>query len=119
MNYAIGIDIGSTCAKAAVVDETGALCLSLVQPTGWSSVDTAQAIYAKLEELGINMHLCIQLVVNGLSNIVIAATINTYSNSVRANIHALNNHGILVFVFKHQAIQHVFYCPDCPLQGQP
>lgn len=45
--YAIGIDIGATCAKAAVVDETGRLLL-LVQPTGWSSVDAARVLRKKL-----------------------------------------------------------------------
>ena len=54
MQAAIGIDIGSTCAKAVVVDETGALCLSLVQPTGWSSVDTAQALREQLHQHGFD-----------------------------------------------------------------
>ena len=54
MKYAIGIDIGSTCAKAVVVDETGSLCLSLVQPTGWSSVDTAQALREQLHQHGFD-----------------------------------------------------------------
>ena len=55
MKYYIGIDIGSTCAKTIVMDEQKQILHRLLQPTGWSSVDTAQAIYAKLEELGINM----------------------------------------------------------------
>ena len=55
MKHFIGIDIGSTCAKTIVMDENKQIIHRLLQPTGWSSVDTAQAIYAKLEELGINM----------------------------------------------------------------
>ena len=53
MKYFIGIDIGSTCAKTIVMDENKQIVHRLLQPTGWSSVDTAQAIYAKLEEMGI------------------------------------------------------------------
>ena len=41
---AIGIDIGSTCAKAAVADEQGRLLCTLALPTGWSSVDTAEVL---------------------------------------------------------------------------
>ena len=54
MKYHIGIDIGSTCAKTVVLDEQSNILHRLLQPTGWSSVDTAQAIREKLEELGID-----------------------------------------------------------------
>ena len=53
MKY-IGIDIGSTCAKTAVLDESGAVALRFVLPTGWSSVDTAEAIRLRLLENGID-----------------------------------------------------------------
>ncbi len=49
----IGIDIGSTCAKLAVLDEAYKLVFQSVQPTGWSSVDTAESIRQKLLEEGI------------------------------------------------------------------
>ncbi len=52
MNY-IGIDIGSTCAKLAVLDEEGRTVLQSVQPTGWSSVDVAKSIKEKLLSAGI------------------------------------------------------------------
>ena len=55
MKYNIGIDIGSTCAKTIVMDENKQILHRLLQPTGWSSVDTAQSIREKLEQLGINM----------------------------------------------------------------
>ncbi len=55
MKY-IGIDIGSTCAKTVVLDESGAVVLRFVLPTGWSSVDTAEAIRLRLLENGINAH---------------------------------------------------------------
>ena len=48
----IGIDIGSTCAKTAVLSETGELVLSFVLPTGWSSVDTAEDLRRRLCEAG-------------------------------------------------------------------
>jgi predicted CoA-substrate-specific enzyme activase len=55
MKYFVGIDIGSTCAKTIVMDENQQILHRLLQPTGWSSVDTAQAIREKLEELGVDM----------------------------------------------------------------
>lgn len=55
MLYYIGIDIGSTCAKTIVMNENKQIVHRLLQPTGWSSVDTAQAIYNNLEQLGIPM----------------------------------------------------------------
>lgn len=54
MKY-IGIDIGSTCAKTVVLDEGGEIILQFVLPTGWSSVDTAEAIRLKLMENGIDV----------------------------------------------------------------
>ena len=42
--YYVGIDIGSTCAKTAVFNGDREMVLSFVQPTGWSSVDTAEEI---------------------------------------------------------------------------
>ena len=54
MKYYVGIDIGSTCAKTIVMNEDKQIVHRLLQPTGWSSVDTAQAIYAKLEEGGFD-----------------------------------------------------------------
>lgn len=53
MRYNIGIDIGSTCAKTIVLDENKQIIHRLLQPTGWSSVETAQAIHDKLTELGV------------------------------------------------------------------
>ncbi len=53
MRHYIGIDIGSTCAKAVVMNENREILHRLLQPTGWSSVDTAEAIYVQLSKLGI------------------------------------------------------------------
>ena len=54
MNY-IGIDIGSTCAKTVVLNEKKEFIQEFVQPTGWSSVDTAEEILQKLKLAGINL----------------------------------------------------------------
>lgn len=50
--YFIGVDIGSTCAKAVVMDTNKNILLRLLRPTGWSSVDTAGQIRQELEEEG-------------------------------------------------------------------
>lgn len=48
----IGIDIGSTAAKAVAL---GPEEIRLVVPTGWSSVETAELIRQKLAEQGIDV----------------------------------------------------------------
>ncbi len=57
----IGIDIGSSCAKATVADEQGRLLCALALPTGWSSVDTAEVLRQKLLEAGYDpaVHPCV------------------------------------------------------------
>lgn len=49
----IGIDIGSTATKVAAVDERGAVVDSWMNPTGFSSVEAANAARAHLEEAGL------------------------------------------------------------------
>lgn len=51
MQY-IGIDIGSTSAKTAVLDDNKNLIYHFVQPTGWSSIETAEAIRVNLVQHG-------------------------------------------------------------------
>lgn len=53
--YYIGIDIGSTSAKTAVLDENKNIIELFSQPTGWSSVDTAEAIGRTLREKGYRL----------------------------------------------------------------
>lgn len=48
MSYSIGIDIGSTSAKTVVLDENKQILHHFVQPTGWSSSDTADLIRLQL-----------------------------------------------------------------------
>lgn len=56
----IGIDIGSSCAKAAVTEDGAVLFLEQM-PTGWSSKDTAEALRQKLCAAGYDpaQHPCI------------------------------------------------------------
>ena len=58
MDYAIGIDIGSTCAKTAVLAADGSFALLSARPTGWSSVDTAESIRAELEAAHFSPEAC-------------------------------------------------------------
>ena len=51
MHY-IGIDIGSTSAKVAVMDVSENILASFIMPTGWSSVETAETIKTRLSEMG-------------------------------------------------------------------
>lgn len=46
--YSIGIDIGSTCAKAVVMDSNNDIVDRRLLPTGWSSVDTAHNLEEQL-----------------------------------------------------------------------
>ena len=49
--YAVGIDIGSTCAKAVTLTPSGDVARRIVLPTGWSSANTAQQIAQQLSDV--------------------------------------------------------------------
>lgn len=51
----IGVDIGSTAAKAAVVDGEGSVAWTCVQPTGFSSVDAADRLREALAAAGFDV----------------------------------------------------------------
>ena len=51
VRYGVGIDIGSTCAKTIVTDARGEILWRDLRPTGWSSVETAEAIRRDLTDL--------------------------------------------------------------------
>ena len=57
MNY-IGIDIGSTTAKTAVLSEDGQLLFTRIIPTGWSSKEASQQLRELLEEKGFSPDEC-------------------------------------------------------------
>jgi predicted CoA-substrate-specific enzyme activase len=50
--YKVGIDIGSTAAKTVVL-EGDQVQASFTLPTGWNGREAAEAIYKRLEELGV------------------------------------------------------------------
>ena len=50
----VGVDIGSTAAKAVVLDENGSILYRAVIPTGWSSVGAAKALREDMEREGID-----------------------------------------------------------------
>ena len=58
MEYYIGIDIGSTSTKTAVLDAEVRPVLLFVMPTGWSSIDTAETVRRRLREEGIDPAEC-------------------------------------------------------------
>ena len=49
-HYGVGIDIGSTCAKTVVINPDREIIWRDLRPTGWSSVDTAEAIRLDLRD---------------------------------------------------------------------
>lgn len=57
MNY-IGIDIGSTCSKTAVLSADGEILDLFVIPTGWSSFQALSSIEEKLSQQGIQIDDC-------------------------------------------------------------
>ena len=52
--YYVGIDIGSTAAKTAIFEDDK-LVDTFVMPTGWSSIETANAIKDKIISKGIKI----------------------------------------------------------------
>lgn len=50
----IGIDIGSTCSKTAVLDENGQVTGLFVLPTGWSSLQALEDIRRELSHRGVD-----------------------------------------------------------------
>jgi predicted CoA-substrate-specific enzyme activase len=55
MGKYVGVDIGSTAAKAVVLDERGTILYRTVIPTGWSSVGAAKALREDVEREGIDV----------------------------------------------------------------
>ena len=50
----VGIDIGSTCAKTAVMNENKEIKDTFVIPTGWSSLEAVERINETLSSRGVN-----------------------------------------------------------------
>lgn len=51
----IGIDIGSTCSKTAVLDKSGSISDLFVIPTGWSSLQALEDIREELSRRGVDL----------------------------------------------------------------
>lgn len=58
MTYRVGIDIGSTATKAAVL-KGSQLLYSLVIPTGYSSVEAANTVLQRLADEGFTQEECV------------------------------------------------------------
>lgn len=58
VQHFIGIDIGSTSAKVVVLGTDGQIEQTFLQPTGWSSVDTAEDLKRQMEETGVDFTSC-------------------------------------------------------------
>ena len=64
--YGVGIDIGSTTAKTVIIDRNGAVLWRDLRPTGWSSLDTAQAIQ---QDLPVPAEGCVNIVATGYGRV--------------------------------------------------
>lgn len=58
MTYRVGIDVGSTATKAAVL-KGSQLLYSLVIPTGYSSVEAANTVLQRLADEGFTQEECV------------------------------------------------------------
>ena len=79
MHY-VGIDVGSTATKVAVLDGGGALARTLLCPTGFSSVDAARRVRALLDEAGIDVDT-VAVVATGYGRVAVP-----YANKVVTEI---------------------------------
>ena len=66
--FSIGIDIGSTSAKAAVIEE-GKLAYANVIPTGYNSVDAANRLKEELTEAGFSPDVASRVIATGYGRI--------------------------------------------------
>lgn len=64
----IGIDIGSTTAKTAVIED-GKLAYRTVIPTGFNSVDAAERLSSELESAGYAITECDKVIATGYGRI--------------------------------------------------
>lgn len=67
----IGIDIGSTATKVAVVDEEGNLARTAVMPTGFSSVDAAERARSQLAAWQIEPGAGVPVVATGYGRVAV------------------------------------------------
>ena len=98
MKYFIGIDIGSTCTKTVVLDEQKQLVKSLLLPTGWSSVDTAETVKKTLAAEGFHIESC-PVVATGYGRVSVPyadKTITEISCHAKGAMYLQNSENLLV-----------------------
>ena len=98
MKHFIGIDIGSTCAKTIVMDENQQILHRLLQPTGWSSVDTAETVKKTLAAEGFHIEHC-PVVATGYCRVSVPyadKTITEISCHAKGAMYLQNSENLLV-----------------------
>ena len=96
----IGIDIGSTAAKAAVVETDNAIAWTCVMPTGYSSVDAAERLRGELAAAGYDVTGDdVRVIATGYGRVAVP-----YANKVVTEITC---HGAGAVRRAHQDQQHV------------
>lgn len=88
----IGIDIGSTATKVAVVDGLGTLVSSAVMPTGFSSVDAADRARAQLAAWGVEPGEAAPVVATGYGRVAVP-----YANKVVTEISCHGKGAVALF----------------------
>ena len=99
MNY-IGVDIGSTGAKTVVINEKKEVVLKFVQPTGWSSVETAETISEKLKESGFDPQL-LPCVATGYGRIAVPFSNKNIISLVIISYNVCNTIQMIKFLSSH------------------
>ena len=98
MRHFIGIDIGSTCTKTVVLDEEKNLVKTWLLPTGWSSIDTAEAVKKELDAANFNIEKC-PVVATGYGRIAVPyadKTITEITCHAKGAMYLQNSDNLLV-----------------------
>ena len=91
MNY-IGIDIGSTASKVAVLNQECKLMNCFVQPTGWNSKITSAQIRESLLNMNIEVGKDVKIVATGYGRISV-----DYANQIVTEISCHGKGGAYLF----------------------
>ena len=98
MKHFIGIDIGSTCTKVAILNEEKQLVKTWLLPTGWSSVDTAETVRKALEAEGFALGKC-PVVATGYGRVAVPyadKTITEITCHAKGAMYLQNSENLLV-----------------------
>lgn len=97
MTYRVGVDIGSTAAKAAVLDGD-AVAFTLCEPTGYSGVEAAGRIEAALDAAGFPLSAC-RVVATGYGRVSVPyaeKTVTEITCHGRGAAHLFGGSGVVV-----------------------